>query len=238
MCQFSSRDNRQNPTLKVSLVLIILLCAATPLVAPPGNATWEKLQQRLGTYSQADVVLFGDSIMAQINTAREFGMLPFRNRAVAGRQATMAFSQFTAALTPQTRNVVVLLGTNDLGHGTPLPNIVASLAQLGAYAEQHQHGPVFCSVLPATIGLNSTRTPVVVQSLNAMMQDMCARYGYGFINIYPQFLDHSGGLREDLTYDGLHLNRKGRAILASAIKAYFSPLRQHPYSTSPAHASP
>ena len=65
------------------------------------------------------------------------------------------------------------------------------------------------------------RTNEKIQALNRAYRALASIYtNVHFIDLYDNFLDEGGQLREDFTTDGLHLTIAGYAMLSKALQPY------------------
>lgn len=159
------------------------------------------------------VVFFGDSITDfWIQEAPDF----FRNKAYIDRgiggqttpQLLVRFRQDVVALHPAV--VVILGGINDLsgltGPSTP-EMIEGNLQSMIEIAVANGIKPILASLLP-----NDKHT-VDVALINRWMEDYAQKHGYVFLNYHPALADDTSGFRKELTWDGLHPNPAGYAIM-------------------------
>jgi lysophospholipase L1-like esterase len=62
-----------------------------------------------------------------------------------------------------------------------------------------------------------------VSALNQQLTALCQQSAAQFVNVNPAMADNTGGLKADLTADGLHLNPAGYQRLAVTIAAHLPP---------------
>lgn len=168
------------------------------------------------------VVFLGDSITdAWGRGAGEFFPgKPYVNRGIGGQTTPQMLVRFwpdVVALKPQA--VVVLAGTNDIAGNTgsaTLPMIEDNLAAIASIARANGIRVVFASVLPA---LGYPWRPGVqpagaIRELNAWLKAYCAREHHVYLDYYGAMATAEGGLRADLSEDGVHPNAAGYAIMA------------------------
>lgn len=211
-----------NSTEHVGLIPILGAVALASIFAGvalllQSNRAWETIGEAVGIHREKSVVLFGDSLMAQINMALNFGWSPYKNRSVSGRRAVDAFSDLEKTL-PVATDFVFLLGTNDLGTGIPPEELVLSLERLGQASKAAGCGVVVCSILPVSGTHLSTRSPKVLACANGMVHQMCIRNEFAFLDVHALFTDKHGLLDSRYSEDGLHLNWKGRSLLSAVLK--------------------
>lgn len=168
------------------------------------------------------VVFFGDSITASwVTVAPKF----FSNRdyidcGVGGQTTTQLAARFAHdALGLQPQVVVILAGTNDIaGNGGPISNtaILANLVAMTDAARANGVRVVLASVLPVldypwNKGLHPA--PIIV-ALNVLVKEHCVRRHLVYLDYYSSMVDGRGGLRQNLTDDGVHPNKSGYDVMA------------------------
>lgn len=215
MSHSGARRGRRMLIAGVLLLLVTGAAAGARLAAD--NRAWETLAAACGVYRHRSVVLFGDSLMAQMSLARHFGLEPYRNRSVSGRLAADALNDLAKAAAEAT-DIVILLGTNDLGTGVSPEETVAAVERLGLAARDAGCRVVVCGVLPVYGAHLTTRSPQVLEYVNGELAAMCGRNGLRFAEIAPCFADGQGLLRKELSSDGLHLSLPGQALLAGMVR--------------------
>ena len=180
------------------------------------------------------VVFMGDSItegwgMKATATTPDRGEFfpgkPYVNRGISGQttpQMLVRFRQDVIELKP--RVVVVLAGTNDIAENTgkntlnEIGNNVASMSEL---ARANGIAVVLCSVLPASDfpwhpGLEPAPK---VKALNAWIKEYAAKSGLVYVDYYTRMVNSEGGLKAELSPDGVHPNRAGYEIMAPLAEA-------------------
>lgn len=163
-------------------------------------------------------VFTGDSIIARWDLQNSFPILITRNDGKSG--SGLAYLQDRAGMSAG-QIAVVLSGTNDYRTITSdedareyAAGYILALRGLGAkrvYA---------ISVLPRAFKNDDATTLPTIMKLNRAISDEINRTAEGsviFVDVYDQFLDGDEGFNMNLTYDGLHLNPEGYAILTSAL---------------------
>jgi lysophospholipase L1-like esterase len=175
------------------------------------------------------VVFYGDSITDGWGRRPETGTFfpgkPYVNRGISGQttpQMVVRFRQDVIDLHPAA--VLILAGTNDVAGNTgPMtPEMTEdnfrSMADLA-----HANGikVILASITPAfdypwKRGLDPAPK---IRALNAWLKDYCEQHGYTYLDYYTSLTDAEGGMKPGISFDGVHPNEKGYAIMAPLAQA-------------------
>lgn len=168
------------------------------------------------------VVYFGDSITD--SWAKYFAELfpdkPYIGRGISGQttpQMLVRFHQDVVALKPAV--VVILAGTNDIAGNTgpsTLEMIEDNLASMAEIARANGIRVVLSSVLPAfeyswRPGLKPAEKII---ALNEWIREYARRTGAVYLDYHSAMADSRGGMRAELTLDGVHPNLAGYRVMA------------------------
>lgn len=176
------------------------------------------------------VVFMGDSITDLWDNPGFGGFFPgkpYVNRGISGQttpQMLLRFRQDVLALKPKV--VVILAGTNDIAGNTgpsTLEMIKDNLASMVELAKASNVRVVLASLLPVCdykqskdgkqLIQTSRRPPEKIRALNDWMKDYAAKNGLIYLDYYSAMVDDKGFLKEGLTYDGLHADANGYAVM-------------------------
>ncbi len=150
---------------------------------------------------------------------------PYVNRGISGQttpQMLVRFRQDVINLKPKV--VVLLAGTNDIAENTgklTLAEIGDNLASMSDLARANGIRVVLCSVLPASDfrwhpGLEPAPK---IRALNARIKDYAAKNGFVYVDYYSPMANAEGGLKAELSPDGVHPNKAGYEIMAPIAEA-------------------
>jgi lysophospholipase L1-like esterase len=173
------------------------------------------------------VVLYGASMTEGWGThgSSFFPGKPYVNRGIGGQtsaQMVVRFRQDVINLHPKA--VVILEGTNDIAGNTgPMtPEMTEdnwkSMADL---AKANGIRVIFASITPSTDfpwrrGLHPAEK---IRALNAWLKDYCAAQSLTYLDYYSVLTNAEGGMKADLTVDGVHANVKGFEVMAPLAQA-------------------
>ena len=173
--------------------------------------------------SENRVVFMGDSITDA--WGRRYGQLlpgkPYVNRGISGQttpQMLIRFRPDVIALKPKA--VVILAGTNDIAGNTglmTLEEIEGNLTSMAELAKVNGIQVVLSSLLPVCDYIRpqtERRPPGKIIALNKWIQQYAEANGLVYLDYYPSLLDDQGVFKKELTFDGLHPNDAGYAVMA------------------------
>ena len=168
------------------------------------------------------VVFMGNSITEGFapRFATLFPGKPYVGRGISGQttpQMLVRFRQDVVALKPAV--VVILGGTNDVAGNTGPTTIEAiadNIASMAEIARANGIRVVLASVLPAAdFSWRRGREPAPkIVALNRWIRQYAAAQGHVYLDYHSAMADAHGGMRPDLSQDGVHPNDAGYAIMA------------------------
>jgi acyl-CoA thioesterase I len=184
--------------------------------------------------SETRVVFMGDSItegwgMKATATSPGRGEFfpgkPYINRGISGQttpQMLVRFRQDVVLLKPKA--VVLLAGTNDIAGNTgkeTLEEIGNNIASMSEIARANGVRVVLCSVLPASdFSWHKGLEPAPkIKALNAWMKEYAAKNGFVYVDYYSSMANSEGGLKAELSPDGVHPNKAGYDLMAPLAEA-------------------
>jgi lysophospholipase L1-like esterase len=175
------------------------------------------------------VVFYGDSITDGWGRGPERGEFfpgkPYVNRGISGQttpQMLVRFRQDVIGLHPAA--VVILAGTNDVAGNTgPMtPEMTEdNFRSMIDLAKANGIHVIVASILPVA---EFPWAPGVhpagkIQALNAWLQGYCADHSVIYVDYYSAMADADGGMKPGISFDGVHPNAKGYAIMAPLAQA-------------------
>jgi len=173
--------------------------------------------------SPATVVFMGDSITdAWIKRSPKFfaDHAGYIDRGISGQttpQMLIRFRPDVIALHPKV--VVILAGTNDIAGNTgpmTLEMIEDNLASMVELAKANNIQVILSSVMPVCDYIRpqtDRRPPAKIIALNQWIQTYSAKNRLVYLDYYTHLLDERTMFKKELTYDGLHPNEAGYAVM-------------------------
>jgi lysophospholipase L1-like esterase len=177
------------------------------------------------------VVFMGDSITER--WARESfitGNAHLVGRGIGGQTALQMLVRFRAdvvALKP--RLVHIMAGTNDVaGNNGPESDadIEGAIESMVELALAHHIKVVLASIPPAIdFGWRPGLDPAPrIRQLNAWIKSYAGRGGVGYVDYWPALATESGGMKSNLSMDGVHPNSQGYQAMQPLAEAAIQPV--------------
>jgi lysophospholipase L1-like esterase len=175
------------------------------------------------------VVFYGDSITdgwgRRPNTGTFFPGKPYVNRGISGQttpQMVVRFRQDVIDLKPAA--VVILAGTNDVAGNTgPMTAEMTeeNFASMIDLAKANGLRAIVASITPAfdypwKRGLEPAGK---IKAINAWLQTYCKEHGATYLDYYSALTDEQGGMKAGTSFDGVHPNAAGYAIMGPLAQA-------------------
>jgi lysophospholipase L1-like esterase len=179
---------------------------------------------------ESRVVFIGDSITDLWDEAGFGGFFPgkpYFNRGISGQttpQMLLRFRQDVINLHPKA--VVILAGTNDISGNTgpmTLEQTGANIASMAELATANGIKVVLSSVLPVSDTVKKEngeffiqtkrRPPDKILEMNEWLKKHAAQNRYIYLDYFSAMVDENGFIKDGITFDGLHPNKEGYAIM-------------------------
>ena len=175
-------------------------------------------------------VLLGDSLSLWFPGELMPGRRVWINQSISGEKTQGLLNRLDFLDGNDVEAVFVMIGINDLIWGKTDEEILKNYKEIvrRLKAEHPDTQIVVQSILPhggeqstweSRDKLTALTSDRIVNMNNALKQIADENDAY-YLDLYPIFVTGDGNLRDDLTTDGLHLNRQGYLVWRSAIALY------------------
>lgn len=174
-------------------------------------------------------VLLGDSITDFFNWYELFydfskvsGQAVY-NRGISGDTTDRLLERLDDnVLSINPKNIVLLIGTNDIGRGLPLSMSVENVSKIIKMAKEKCPDMNFIlqAVYPINRGMRDKfekRSNEKIELMNKEFIKLSEKYGCVWLDITDKLKDETGNLKKEYTYDGLHLNVNAYRIVAENV---------------------
>lgn len=185
------------------------------------------LNEEYAFHSQT--VLLGDSITDYFNWYELFydfskstGQAVY-NRGISGDTTDRLLERLHEnVLNISPKNVVLLIGTNDIGRGLPLEMSVRNVDLI--LKEIKETCPNVNLILQAVYPINrpmrfknEKRSNEKIDLMNKEFIKLSEKYNCRWLDINDKLKGRDGNLKKEFTYDGLHINVKAYKIVAKNV---------------------
>lgn len=173
-------------------------------------------------------VLAGDSITEIYNHTEFFedytkrtGLTVY-NRGISGDTSDRLFERFEEnVLSICPKNLVILIGTNDLGYGAAPEFTVKNVRKILDLTKEKcpNTNVLLLGVYPINYN-QGKRSNKDIKAINSMLKPLAEEKGVSYLDISDKLSDSTGKLNPKLTYDGLHLNAHGFEVVTNNIISF------------------
>ncbi len=174
-------------------------------------------------------VLLGDSITDFFNYYELFydfckssGQAVY-NRGISGDTTDRLLERlYDNVLSIEPKNIVLLIGTNDIGRGLPLSMTLENIEKI--ITDTKKACPDINFIIEAVYPINENmrdkfekRSNKKIKEMNNEFIKLCEKHNCIWIDFTDKLKDKDGNLKKELTYDGLHVNAQAYEIIAENV---------------------
>lgn len=217
------------PTI-IAVLLLAVIIFVYQQVAVMGNSDRVRKADyytQLVDYTPKNgTVFFGDSITelcVSEDIYSEYTQksgVPVINRGISAECTDEMLKRIEANIIPlEPRNLVMLMGTNDLGYGRDEEEILQNISNMIDIVKEKspQTNIVLQGIYPTDPERESFyqrfqlrgRENARIQEFNKKLSDVAKEKQITFIDVTPILADENGNLKKEYTYDGLHPSVSG-----------------------------
>tara|TARA_B100000886_G_scaffold150850_1_gene102542 strand:- start:732 stop:1460 length:729 start_codon:yes stop_codon:yes gene_type:complete len=195
-----------------------------------GKNNYNKLliQFNSNPLNNGDIIFLGNSITAE---GKEWSVRLdnsiIRNRGIGGDTTDGVLARSGEIIDSNPTAVFLLIGINDLYNNTIespsidyIANNIINIAK-GIKTNSTKTKVFIQTLLPISIMKSPKHYKLYNQSIktiNKIITENQQNKSYTVIDLYSLFVDNKGQLKNDLTYDGLHLNEQGYEVWSKFVK--------------------
>jgi hypothetical protein len=161
------------------------------------------------------IVMLGDSITHGGEWSEIFPGLPIVNRGIGGDTTTGVLARLDSIVDARPAAIFIKIGTNDLTRGPERDESYQQYREILTNIQDASPGTDIYvqSLLPRSVDFRHD-----VEAYNQEIRALSNELGATYIDLYPAFLDPDGSLRDELTYDEIHLTGQGYQLWQSILK--------------------
>ncbi len=172
-------------------------------------------------------VFIGDSITEGYNLDKYYNN-EYINTGISGNTIIDVINRLEKDLYNHNPDCVILLiGTNDFFFDYNSDDIINNMEEL--FVNIKENLPDASLYLQSIYPVNKTdfsyhlggigkRNNIIINETNKKLELLVEYYDYDYIDVYSHLKDDNGHLKEEYTYDGLHLSDKGYEAVTKVLK--------------------
>ena len=179
-------------------------------------------------FSHGQIVFIGDSITDGCALDTFYPGLPLAvyNRGIGGDNSEGVLNRLKLSLFDiKPSKIVLMIGVNDINGKRSNERILNAYEEiLKSISANLPTAEVFCiSILPVNdtlstyTSINVDESNAQILSINPEIKRLADKYGYKFVDMYPEFADENNKLIEALSPDGIHLNSEGYKVYSKKL---------------------
>lgn len=173
---------------------------------------------------QQRVIIYGASVAEYWGTRGGpfFPGKPYLNRGIGGQnsgQLLVRFRQDVIHLHPAA--VVFLESTNDISQNIEPEVSEDNWESIAELAKANGIQMILTSITPSDhFPWNPGMHPAeIIQARNLWLKEYAASHSLIYVDFFPVLANANGGMKADLTVDGVHPNKEGYALMAPLVQA-------------------
>ncbi len=168
--------------------------------------------------NQSKLIFLGDSL-TDWNDWGRFG--PHYNAGISGDTTEGLTYRLQSILDKKPTTVVLMIGINDLLQGIPLSQIKANYTLLIESLEPIKN-LLILSTLPCGHFDDCDYINGQVIALNIFLKSQVKGRGLTYVDLYKDFINSEGNLRNAFTSDGVHLSDAGYEVWEKGLISYLT----------------
>lgn len=202
---------------KTGLWIFLVISTLFAIIFSPTKYREQLHQTYIKWNKSADIVMFGDSHTYHGKWSTSIHQNSVLKLGWGGFTSDMLVDKISLAVPFKPKYVFILCGGNDISYrSSTLENTLNNLKIMADTLRNNNITPVFQKLMYKH---DDPEFNASVDSLNRALTDYCHKEQIDIIDIGKDMYDATG-LKASLTFDNLHLNKKGYAIWSKVINRY------------------
>tara|TARA_B100000242_G_scaffold284798_1_gene248518 strand:+ start:3504 stop:4202 length:699 start_codon:yes stop_codon:yes gene_type:complete len=174
------------------------------------------------------IVFLGNSITEGGKDWNEkFGIVGISNRGISGDSTDGVIARLNEIIHFSPKAIFLLIGINDIYNElTPSTDYIANNI-LKIIKRINQELPETKIFLQTILPVEKEVYKEKIIALNGMIKTFVSQSKFEIIDLYSIFVNDEGKMKQELSYDGVHLNDKGYSVWVDHIKPTVLNLANH-----------
>jgi lysophospholipase L1-like esterase len=189
----------------------------------PSEPSYFEIKNEMHTNEKIDpgsMVFIGDSFMDLVNWNDLFPDIKIVNRGISGDIIPGLTGRIGPVLAAGPAKIFIIVGTNDINRGYPADTILYNYQLLLEKIQRNApNTKVYIHSIAPTL-YDASRPNSVIVDLNNRLKPLVEAYNYTFIDLFNSLKSENNALIGALTFDGLHLNKKGYLVWKEVLEPY------------------
>jgi lysophospholipase L1-like esterase len=180
--------------------------------------TFKNLQE-----STHNIVFVGDSLTEGGEWSELFNNSNILNRGINGDNTESVLNRISDIVDGHPKKIFIMIGINDLEHKLGVQETMNNYKKiLSLIKETSPNTKIYVqSVLPNNKNIRALAVNTSeIKKLNKGIENLSKHFDATYIDLFSKTVDNSGNLRDELTYDGIHLKAEGYFLWKKAIENF------------------
>ena len=167
---------------------------------------------------KTNIVMLGNSITYGINWNEALNRIDIANRGISGDNTEGILNRMEYVYNLNPKAVFIMAGINDIYADIPLDSIIANYEKIIDILIEKKVIPIIQSTLYVSKKWKKAEEKnLIVEKLNNYLKNIASQKRVKYVDLNAK-LSENGFLKDDMTYDGLHLTAKAYKIWIEEIK--------------------
>jgi len=174
---------------------------------------------------KTNIVMLGNSITYGINWNEALNRIDIANRGISGDNTEGILNRMEYVYNLNPKAVFIMAGINDIYADIPLDSIIANYEKIIDILIEKKVIPIIQSTLYVSKKWKKAEEKnLIVEKLNNYLKNIASQKRVKYVDLNAK-LSENGSLKDDMTYDGLHLTAKAYKIWIEEIKKIFASMK-------------
>ena len=218
----------EDKSIKRSILVVVIFIL---LVLSLGLNVFLFVNKNVEYKNDENIIFFGDSITSGYSLSKFYPKKNVINKGISGNQTVDLINRInTDVYEYNPSKVFLLIGVNDMAVGNQNADILSNIQQIinGIKINREAAEIYVESIYPVnkemiishdtTFALGIENANII--KLNSELEKLCKENDVTYIDVYDKIVDENNNLRQNYTYDGIHLTDYGYLKITSILKEY------------------